>query len=135
MNVRSLAEKLVATLIFGIFWSTRKKPHISVTVVSIWARRLQRDPLFQACFSRSGIVPPSETATRVLQKNGGMSAMPTTMPRHGLPFHMKAASAMDQTAENKAVDKTNLDLLQPDTGGFVRLTMPRESSRMLTATA
>src|SRR5690606_7158593 len=60
--------------------STKKKPHMSVTVVRIGPEASAGSMSMR--LSASGISPPRLTATIVFTIN----AAPTTAPSHGLPF-------------------------------------------------
>ena len=59
---------------------TKKKPHISVTVVSNGLETKAGSILNR--LSARGSVPPSVTETRVF----AAKAPPTTIPSHGFPF-------------------------------------------------
>ncbi len=70
--------------------STRKKPHMSVTVVNNGPEAMAGSTLNR--FKTKGIIPPIETATIVFKP----SATPTTRPRIGFPFQAQATKLIKQ---------------------------------------
>ncbi len=108
--------------------NTRKKPHMSVTVVSSGPLATAGSTFIR--FINSGIVPPIETATTVLTAR----ATPTTNPKYGFPSKAIANIATKNPRIEPLIRPTDTSCPHTRNSSLGR-TKPRESSRMLTATA
>ena len=108
--------------------NTKKKPHMSVTVVSS-GLETRAGSSFNRLSTR-GSMPPRVTETSVLAAN----APPTTRPSHGFPFQKKATPPSSRPSTRPLMMPTRVSFASTQSSSPGR-TRPKESSRMETATA